>query len=126
MNVELIKRRHNVGLALAGAAICACTLVSSPVSALAADISCNIVEVGFFVGSRIHVLCNPGAGAIIFFALSASTFDATRVLSLAETAEVTGRRLIIRFDPNDLSGQGTIGCLNTDCRLIQAVFLQKN
>jgi hypothetical protein len=85
---------------------------------------CTAQEVAVFPGSRIHVLCNPGDGAIAFFALSVGNPDASRVLSLAETAVAARRPLGITYDPGDLSG-AAIGCLNSNCRLIQAIGLER-
>jgi hypothetical protein len=83
------------------------------------------VETTVWVGSRIHVRCNPGDGAINFFALSVGNPDTSRVLSLATTAVAARRSLVISYDPNDLSGAG-IGCLTSNCRLIQAISLNRD
>jgi hypothetical protein len=91
---------------------------------LANFFACTAQEVAVFPGSRIHVLCNPGDGAIAFFALSVGNPDASRVLSLAETAVAARRPLGITYDPGDLSG-AAIGCLNSNCRLIQAIGLER-
>jgi hypothetical protein len=123
MKLRLINRRLSVQLAFAVAVIGAYSLIASPAPASADAIACNIEEIAVWVGSRIHLKCNPGAANILFFAMSGSTFDASRVVSLAETATATRRRLTIFFDPHDLTGQAAIGCQNVDCRLIQAVFL---
>jgi hypothetical protein len=85
---------------------------------------CTAQEAAVFPGSRIHVLCNPGDGQIAFFALSVGNPDASRVLSLAETAVASRLPLQIMYDPNDLSGTA-IGCLATNCRLIQGIFLER-
>jgi len=85
---------------------------------------CTAQEVGIFPGSRIHVLCNPGDGAIAFFALSVGNPDTGRVLSLAATAVAARRPLGITYDPNDLSG-AAIGCANSNCRLIQFIGLER-
>lgn len=76
-------------------------------------------------GSRIHVQCNPGDGAINYFALSVANADASRVLSLVATAVAARRPLFITYDPNDVSGDA-IGCSIANCRLIQAVFLERD
>jgi hypothetical protein len=118
--------RHH--LVLAGAVIGACTLIASsaPVSAQT-FFSCTAMEAAVFPGSRIHVLCNPGDGsgaAITYFALSVADADSSRVLSLAATAVAARRPLNILYNPSDLSG-AAIGCLNTNCRLIQGIFLER-
>jgi len=91
---------------------------------LAAFFVCTAQEAAVFPGSRIHVLCNPGDGAIAFFALSVANPDTSRVLSLAATAVAARRPLGITYDPSDLSG-AAIGCLNSNCRLIQAIGLER-
>lgn len=109
-------------LAIASFAIGMLSSFSSK-DAHAATFQCNPVDVAVFVASRIHVRCNPGDGAIAFFALSvANANEANRVLSIASTALAIGKRLIIFYDPADLSG-ANVGCDNSDCRLIQAIAM---
>jgi len=92
------------------------------------DASCAPDEVMVFAGGpRLHVRCAWPTGNIKYFALAVSSTnaaDAARVLSVINTALVAGRTLTIKYDPNDLSG-AAIGCLNSDCRLIQAVGFGK-
>jgi hypothetical protein len=92
---------------------------------LAGFFTCTAAEVAVWVGSRIHVRCNPGDGVINFFALSVGNPDTSHVLSLATTAVAARRPFVILYDPNDLSG-AAIGCLTSNCRLIQAVFLNRD
>jgi hypothetical protein len=74
---------------------------------------------------RLHVHCTAAVGGIQYFALStADAPQAARVLSVITSALLAGRTLTIRYDPADLSGSG-IGCLNTDCRLIQSIGFGK-
>jgi len=115
-------RDYSARATLAGAVFSACALIASPAPALADVFTCTAQGAAVFPGSRIHVRCNPGDGAIAFFALSISHPDASRVLSVAATAVAARRPLQIFFNPNDLSG-AAIGCLNADCRLIQGVEL---
>ena len=115
-------RGYSARLALAGAVFGACAVIASPAPVLAAFFICTAQGAAVFPGSRIHVRCNPGDGAITFFALSVGNPDASRVLSVAATAVAARRPLQILYDPNDLSG-AAIGCLNADCRLIQGVEL---
>jgi len=92
-------------------------------SAIAAQttFTCTPVDVADFPKSRIHVRCSPADGAIQWFALSvADQQEASRVLSLAAAALVAKKHLTIWYDPADLSG-AAIGCLTTDCRLIQGI-----
>ena len=118
MNVWRLNRGYSARLALAGAIVGVCTLIASPAPVLAAFFTCTAAEAAVFPGSRIHVRCVPGDGAINYFALSVANSDASRVLSLATTAVAVRRPLTISYDPNDLSGAG-IGCLTVNCRLIQ-------
>jgi hypothetical protein len=70
---------------------------------------------------RIHVHCTTSFNGISYFALSTSDPSfAARVLSTASTALVAGRQVGIWYDPADLSG-ASIGCLNSDCRLITGI-----
>ena len=114
---------HKVRAAL-GAVAGVCALVASPAPALANFFLCTAQEAAIFPGSRIHVLCNPGDGAIVYFALSVANPDASRVLSLIEAAVAARRPLGVTYDPNDLSG-AAIGCINSNCRLIQALGLER-
>jgi hypothetical protein len=110
---------------LAGAVVGTYTLIASPATVLAAFFTCTAAEVAVFPGSRIHVRCDPGDGAINYFALGVGNPDTSRVLSLATTAVAARRPLVILYDPNDLSG-GAVGCLNINCRLIQGIFLNRD
>jgi hypothetical protein len=124
MKVCRLNRAYRARLALAGAVASACAIIASSAPVLAAPkfFTCTAQGAAVFPGSRIHVRCNPGDGAIAFFALSVANPDASRVLSVAATAVAARRPLEILYDPNDLSG-AAIGCLNADCRLIQGVEL---
>jgi hypothetical protein len=74
---------------------------------------------------RIHVECTrPTSNGIRFFALGTGDPPHTaRILSLLSMAHVTGKRLLILYDPADTRGD-EIGCLTQDCRLILAVEIQ--
>ena len=118
-------RGRGARLALHGAVAGVCALIASSGPVLASNFfSCTAQEAAVFPGSRIHVLCNPADGQIAYFALSVGNPDASRVLSLAETAVAARLPLQIMYDPNDLSG-AAIGCLTTNCRLIQGIFLER-
>jgi hypothetical protein len=125
MKMRRLNRGYRTRRVLAGAAVGACALIGSPAPAMAGFFTCTAAEVGVWVGSRIHVRCNPGDGAINFFALSVGNPDTNHVLSLATTAVAARRPFVILYDPNDLSG-AAIGCLTSNCRLIQAVFLLRD
>jgi hypothetical protein len=118
------RRGHRVRPALGGAVASIFALFGFPAPVLANFFFCTAQEAAIFPGSRIHVLCNPGDGAITFFALSVGNPDASHVLSLIETAVAARRPLGITYDPDDLSG-GAIGCINSNCRLIEAIGLER-
>lgn len=90
------------------------------------DAACTPDEVTVFTTApRLHVRCAAAVGNIRYFAVSTSDQgQAARVLSVINTALVAGRTLSIKYDPADLSG-ASIGCLNSDCRLIRAVGFGK-
>jgi len=83
--------------------------------------TCAPAEVTTYQG-RIHVRCqSPVAPGIVFLALSTTDPQfASRMLGIGVAAFVSGKSLTVFFDPSDLSGQA-VGCMNTDCRLIQAL-----
>jgi hypothetical protein len=86
-------------------------------------ISCTPVQ-SMAYSSRIHVKCSASVGGIYYFAASTSNADnAARMLSTINAGLVSGRTLSILYDPADLSGS-SIGCSNSDCRLIQAVGIK--
>jgi hypothetical protein len=61
-----------------------------------------------------------GAITIYWFAYPTSdSGNASRMLSLFETAKATSSTVTFYFDTNDLSG-AAYGCLNADCRAIWA------
>src|SRR5215208_1759817 len=97
MKISSLRRGFQRRLCLAIASFAIGMLSSFPSKdAHAATFQCNPVNVAVFVGSRIHVRCLPGDGAIVFFALSvANANEANRVLSIASTALAVGRGLSI-------------------------------
>ncbi len=74
---------------------------------------------------RVVARCNPGfslnpSTTIFWFAYPTSdSGNASRMLSLFETAKATGATVTFYFDTADLSG-ASYGCLTTDCRAIWA------
>ena len=95
-------------------------LSAMPAAATPQDTSCTPTQVVEW-GTRVHVRCAAAVGGVSYFALSTSEpHRAARVLSLASTALVAGRTLIINFDPADLSG-ASFGCQTNDCRVIRAI-----
>jgi hypothetical protein len=97
-------------------------LAAAPAEAAPVDVFCTPIQVVVFTEEpRLHVRCNESFAGIIFFATSTTdTAQASRILSVIQTALVAGRTLIVRYDPADLSG-AAIGCLTHDCRLIRAI-----
>ncbi|MCZ7572790.1 MAG: hypothetical protein M5U01_29900 [Ardenticatenaceae bacterium] len=85
--------------------------------------TCTPARVGVFT-TRIHIKCAAAVGGIWYFAV-ATTDDAhaARVLSLLNTALVTGRSLVILYNPSDTTGGPPIGCAANDCRLLLALEL---
>jgi hypothetical protein len=93
---------------------------SAAPAAAPTDAACTPTQVMVWP-NRIHVRCATAVSGISFFTVNTNdTANAARVLSLLTTAQVAGRTLTIRYEPNDLSGSA-IGCLNSNCRLIIAV-----
>ena len=126
MSLSLLNRQYTARLALVGAIGGAFAVIASPAPELANNFACTIGEIAVWVGSRIHVRCDPGdTGGIDYFALSAGANpDSNRVLSLATTAMAARLPVVIVYDPKDLSG-AAFGCLTSNCRLIQAIGLER-
>lgn len=73
--------------------------------------------------NRIHVRCSVPVNGIEYFVATVGNANrAARQLALLSTALVAGMTLVITYDPADTSG-GAIGCLPSDCRLIQSIGL---
>jgi hypothetical protein len=90
-------------------------------SAASTFYTCKSVDVHSFA-ERIHVRCNqPTGGGIVFFAVStANSAHAARILSVLMTAHLTGRNIVVEYDPNDTSGTA-FGCQAHDCRRLLSV-----
>jgi citrate lyase alpha subunit len=111
-----------LGLIAAGLLVWTLGAIGSA-QAASTGITCTPTE-SMTYSARIHVKCASAVGGIIYFALG--THDeaaAARALSVINTALVAGRSLAVLYDPADTSGT-TIGCLASDCRLIQAVGIK--
>ena len=126
-----VKVKFGAYLVVACVIIGSCAASLEPALAEIRLFGCNAKEAAMSIehgsiGRAVHVLCNPGdtitvSGASVtvsFFALAGTHPDAGRFLSVAQTAVATGRRMVIFYEPTDLSGETAIGCLNRDCRLI--------
>jgi hypothetical protein len=93
--------------------------------ASAQAINCNPVNVATF-SNRVHVRCNPGSGAIVFFAVSsANAAAAQRFQDLAVAALVNNKTLFIQFNAADTTTGPAFGCLSSDCRPALGTFINK-
>ncbi|NBD08496.1 MULTISPECIES: hypothetical protein [Corallococcus] len=101
----------------------ALALCLSSGSALADTATCTPSHVAV-LSNRIHVRCTASvAGGIWYFALStADAAHANRMLSLLTSALVGGRSMTIDYNPSSTAGTA-IGCLSSDCRLINYTML---
>jgi len=98
--------------------------IASP--ALAATFTCTPVDVTAFVG-RVHVKCSSpaddGGSMIYFWAVSTGNQEtANRFLTLAVSALVSGRQLVLAYTPGDTSGV-PFGCQAADCRVPISISL---
>jgi len=86
--------------------------------ALADTTACTPVNVGVFT-NRIHVKCSASTvGGIWYFALPTTDAEhCNRMLTVLTTALEGARSLTIDYNPSSTAGT-SIGCLSTDCRLI--------
>ncbi|NVJ02080.1 hypothetical protein HV824_28715 [Myxococcus sp. AM009] len=98
------------------------SLTATP--ALADSASCVPTNVAVF-SNRIHVKCAASvAGGIWFFALASSdTAFMNRTLTLLTTALASGRTLAVDYNPSSTAGT-SVGCLSSDCRLINWTAMQ--
>lgn len=83
--------------------------------------ACTVMDVGVFI-QRVHVRCTNaqtvGGNTISWWAYpSSDSANASRFLSVFETAKATGSTVTLYYDGTDLSGS-TFGCGNSDCRRI--------
>jgi hypothetical protein len=111
---------------VAALAIIAAGLAMRPAAAAAVDVFCTPNQVVVFTEEpRQHVRCQESFAGVVYFATpTTDAAQAARILSLIQTALVAGRTLVIRYDPNDLSG-AALGCSTQDCRLIRAIGFGK-
>lgn len=94
----------------------------APAAADAAHLvhTCTPLEISTFE-DRVHVLCVESAGSIRFFAAStANPANAARMLSTLTAAQLSGRALLVTYDPDDTSGED-FGCHTSDCRRMSGV-----
>lgn len=94
-------------------------------TAAAATFTCSPDAV---VSANVRVVAHCASGYVVdgsttirWFAYPTSdSGNASRMLSVFETAKATGATLTFYFDTADLTG-ASYGCLNSDCRPIWAV-----
>ncbi len=87
-------------------------------------VGCTPARVGVFT-TRIHVKCSAAISGIWYFAYAtADDAEAARVLSVLNSALLTGRTLVILYDPSDATSGPPIGCAANDCRLLQALEVE--
>jgi hypothetical protein len=124
MSGQQLNTIRRARLALVGSIVGACAFMASAAQAADNVFKCVAQAVAVHTESRIHLRCNPGDGAIDFFALSITHPDSSRVLSLAATAVATRRAIYIHYNKDDLSGSA-INC-GSNCRLILSVEMYRD
>ena len=107
--------------AVAAAGIAAVPALGAPV-----DVFCTPNQVVVSAEApRLQVRCDESFGGVVYFAApTADPAQASRILSVIQTALIAGRTLIVNYEPADLSGAG-IGCQSNDCRLIRQIGFGK-
>jgi hypothetical protein len=86
--------------------------------------TCTISELAVHT-NRIHIRCNPGDGAISFFAASTDSTNIVRTnqfLTLANTAYALGKTINIWYESDQ--AQNPPGCFTSDCRKITALVIK--
>ncbi len=108
---------------LAAAGIYSARQVQAAPSAPAAFFTCNL---DLIVSANVRVVgrCNPAYnGTIFWFAFpTTDSANASRMLSVLESAKATGSTVTFYFDPADTSGV-SYGCQASDCRAFWAVTM---
>jgi hypothetical protein len=94
---------------------------AGPATAAIVDITCTPTEVAVYP-NRVHVACSAtqtdGGATIRFWAVPVTDPQwANRFVTITSTALVSGRTLVLRYTPGDVSGQ-SFGCLSQDCRQV--------
>ncbi len=76
---------------------------------------------------RVHVRCNPAAGAIGYFAVCTApdSANASRFLSVFTTAKATGKNVAIYYTLSDNTSGAACGCNAGDCRLAYGAEVQQ-
>jgi UDP-N-acetylmuramyl pentapeptide phosphotransferase/UDP-N-acetylglucosamine-1-phosphate transferase len=118
-------RSNRLPVARAWLAVVTCAVLifgsAARSSAATTFYTCKSVDIHSFA-ERIHVRCDqPTGGGIVFFAAAtANSAHAARILSVLMMAHLTGRTLVVEYDPNDTSGTA-FGCQAHDCRRLLSV-----
>lgn len=107
-------------------ALLAAALASGPAFGAPIEVFCTPNQVIVFTEApRLQVRCDESFSGVVYFAApTADSAQASRILSVIQTALVAGRTLIVNYEPADLSGAG-IGCQRNDCRLIRRIGFGK-
>ncbi len=83
--------------------------------------ACTPARVAVF-SSRVHVKCFVANAGILYYAFpTKDQAAAARVLTILNSALLTGRSLSIFNDPADTTSGPPIGCQASDCRIIIAL-----
>lgn len=115
-----VKGLIKTSLAFLGCSISLPMLLSAPANA--AEITCTPINAGVY-SNRVHVKCLESFSGITYFAVPATnTTTANRALDVITSAITAGKKVAVQYTPSNLSGS-TFGCLNSDCRVIDAIFL---
>jgi hypothetical protein len=112
-----------VGVGVAAVEILRVSLVQAAAPSTGVTWTCNpnlVVSANVRVVAHCATPYTNGTVTIYWFAYPTSdSGNASRMLSLFETAKATGSTVTFYFDTADLSG-AAYGCLNGDCRAIWA------
>ena len=108
---------------LAAAGLLSARLAQAAPTAPTTTFSCT-PDIIVSANVRVVAHCNPGYdNTIYWFAYPTSdSGNASRMLSLFESARATGSTVTFYFEPNDTSGT-SYGCLASDCRAIWAATM---
>ena len=115
-----VKGLIKASVAVFGLSITMPIVLSAPANA--AEITCTPINAGVY-SNRVHVKCQESFSGIMYFAVPASNTNmANRVLDVITSAITAGKKVAVQYTPSNLSGS-TFGCLNSDCRVIDGIFL---
>ena len=96
---------------------------ASGAGAAETSVTCTPTGVATFP-SRVHIRCSQSFSGVAFFAFGSNdAAAASRNMSLATSALISGRNVRIFYDPADQSG-ASIGCNVNDCRLLRGLEIR--